>query len=77
MGSGDKMDTEEEMVRDDFAWRDVRYDKAGDFTDAEREAREKRRGLWADTNPVPPWEYLSPAPTAAASVPPSRPGKPA
>jgi len=45
------------MVRDGFAWRYVRYDKAGEFTDAEREAREKRRGLWADPNPVPPWEY--------------------
>jgi len=46
-----------EMVRDGFAWRNVRYDKAGEFTDAEREAREKRRGLWADANPVPPPEY--------------------
>ncbi len=27
-----------EMVRDGFAWR---YDKAGEFTDAERQAREK------------------------------------
>jgi endonuclease YncB( thermonuclease family) len=42
-----------EMVRDDFAWRYARYDKAREFTDAEREAREKRRGLWADPNPVP------------------------
>jgi endonuclease YncB( thermonuclease family) len=46
-----------EMGRDGFAWRNVRYDKAGEFTDAERGAREKRRGLWADPNPVPPWEY--------------------
>jgi endonuclease YncB( thermonuclease family) len=37
-----------EMVRDGFTWRYVRYDKAGEFTDAEREAREKQRGLWAD-----------------------------
>jgi micrococcal nuclease len=46
-----------EMVRDGFAWRYVRYDKAGEFTNAEREAREKRRSLWADPNPVPCWEY--------------------
>jgi endonuclease YncB( thermonuclease family) len=57
MASGDKMETEKEMVRDGFAWRVVRYDNAGEFTDAVREAREKRRGLWADPNPVPPWEY--------------------
>jgi endonuclease YncB( thermonuclease family) len=43
--------------RDGFAWRYVRYDKAGEFTDAECETQEKRRGLWADPNPVPPWEY--------------------
>jgi endonuclease YncB( thermonuclease family) len=57
MGDGDKMETEKELVRDGFAGRYVRYDKAGEFTDAEREAREKRRGLWAESNPVPPWEY--------------------
>jgi endonuclease YncB( thermonuclease family) len=42
------------MVRDGMAWR---YDKGDEFTAAEREAREKRRGLWADPNPVAPWEY--------------------
>jgi endonuclease YncB( thermonuclease family) len=41
-----------EMVRDGYAWRYVRYDKAGEFTDSEREAREKRRVLWADLHPV-------------------------
>jgi hypothetical protein len=46
-----------ETVRDGFAWRYVRYDKAGEFTDAEHEAREKRRGLWADPNPILLWEY--------------------
>jgi len=46
-----------EMVRDGFTWCYVRYDKAGEFTDAKREAREKRRGLWADPNPVPLREF--------------------
>jgi endonuclease YncB( thermonuclease family) len=54
MASGERMETEKEMVRDGFAWRYVRYDKAGEFSDAVREAREKRRGLWADQNPVVP-----------------------
>jgi endonuclease YncB( thermonuclease family) len=27
------------------------------YEDAERQARRKRRGLWSDPNPVPPWEW--------------------
>jgi len=42
-----------EMVCDGFAWRYVRYDKAEEFTDAEREAREKRRGLWGRSESGP------------------------
>jgi micrococcal nuclease len=57
MATGERMETEKELVRDAFTWRYVWYDKAGEFTDAEREAREKRRGLWADRNSVLPWEW--------------------
>jgi endonuclease YncB( thermonuclease family) len=46
-----------EMVRDGFAWRYVTYDKPGEFTAAEADAREHRRGLWADKDPEPPWEW--------------------
>lgn len=46
-----------EMVKDGFAWRYVQYDKPGEFTAAEDDAREHRRGLWADSNPMPPWEW--------------------
>ncbi len=27
------------------------------YADAENEARAARRGLWADAEPVPPWDY--------------------
>jgi len=54
MANSDKMEIEKELVRDGFAWRCVWYAKAGEFTDAEREAREKHRGLWTEPNPVPP-----------------------
>jgi endonuclease YncB( thermonuclease family) len=46
-----------EMVVDGFAWRYVQYDKPGEFTAAEDAAHERRRGLWADPNPTPPWEW--------------------
>jgi micrococcal nuclease len=46
-----------EMVRDGFAWRYVQYDKPGEFTAAESDAREHHRGLWADAHPMPPWEF--------------------
>jgi endonuclease YncB( thermonuclease family) len=46
-----------EMVRDGFAWRYPQYDKPREFEEAENNAREQRRGLWADSDPVPPWEW--------------------
>jgi endonuclease YncB( thermonuclease family) len=46
-----------ERSGDGFAWRCPQYDKPGEFTTAEANAREHRRGLWADPNPVPPWEW--------------------
>ena len=46
-----------EMVSDGFAWRYVQYDRTGEFTAAEADAREHGRGLWADKDPVPPWEW--------------------
>ena len=46
-----------EMVADGFAWRYPQYDKPGEFTAAETDAREHHRGLWADKDPVPPWEW--------------------
>jgi hypothetical protein len=57
MANGERMETDKELVRDGFALRYVRFDNAGEFTDADREAREKRCRLWADKNPIPPWEW--------------------
>jgi endonuclease YncB( thermonuclease family) len=46
-----------EMVQDGFAWRYSQYDKPGELSAAETEARDHRRGLWTDPNPVPPWKW--------------------
>ncbi len=48
------------MVREGLAWAYRRYlsaPYASEYLDAEREARAKRRGLWQQPNPSPPWEY--------------------
>ena len=46
-----------------LAWLYRKYSKdqspedAGRYEFAEQEARAKRVGLWADRNPVPPWDW--------------------
>ena len=46
-----------QMVVDGFAWRYPQYDKDGTYTAAEQEARKAGSGLWADSEPVPPWQW--------------------
>lgn len=43
------------MVEAGFAWAYRHYSDA--FVDMEASARAARKGLWADANPVPPWEF--------------------
>ncbi|MEI6239393.1 MAG: thermonuclease family protein [Planctomycetia bacterium] len=45
------------LVKDGLAWHYVRYDQSPELAAAEREAREAKRGVWADTESVPPWEW--------------------
>jgi micrococcal nuclease len=45
------------QVRSGMAWRFPRNHKAGEFTAAEADAREQRRGFRGDPNPVPAWEW--------------------
>ena len=52
-----------EQVREGSAWVYTQYLKelpAADrqrYLEAEREAKEERRGLWRDREPEPPWEW--------------------
>ncbi len=50
-----------EMVAEGWAWHYRQYSKSKELEAAERGAREKRLGLWADKDPVPPWEYRRPS----------------
>ena len=48
----------QELVREGFCWWYRKY-AAGDRTleRFETEAKEAKRGLWAEPNPMPPWEW--------------------
>ncbi|MCZ7563803.1 MAG: thermonuclease family protein [Burkholderiales bacterium] len=52
-----------EQVRAGMAWHYKRFESEQtpqarvEFADAEGRARTARRGLWADKNPTPPWEW--------------------
>lgn len=46
-----------EMLRAGYAWHYSYFDKTKAYIQAEKEAKERREGLWADENPVNPYEY--------------------
>ena len=52
-----------EQVTRGFAWHYKAYEREQSANDrklydfAEQEARARRRGLWADVDPTPPWDY--------------------
>jgi micrococcal nuclease len=68
-----------EMLKDGWAWHFKKYNQNAILAAAEIEAREAKRGIWADKDPMPPWEYRDlpqaprPPPVARRSEPPSRP----
>jgi endonuclease YncB( thermonuclease family) len=45
------------LVQAGFAWRWPYDGRRDELRDLQREARQAARGLWADPQPVPPWEY--------------------
>lgn len=45
------------MVQSGAAWVYERYNTDNSLPDLQRVAQEQKRGLWADSNPVPPWEW--------------------
>ncbi|MBK8491955.1 MAG: thermonuclease family protein [Saprospirales bacterium] len=47
----------EEMLQLGMAWHYKRYNKDPRWADLEEEARQARRGLWADKEPIAPWEW--------------------
>ncbi|TXG50027.1 hypothetical protein EZV62_025902 [Acer yangbiense] len=48
---------QELMLKKGLAWHYTAYDKRQEFARWERQARDKRIGLWASSNPEKPWEW--------------------
>lgn len=47
-----------ELVKDCWCWWYRKYAAGNaEFERLETEAREAKKGLWADPHPVPPWEW--------------------
>ena len=46
-----------EMVAEGWAWHYKQYSSDQNLAAAEIKAREARKGLWHDGNPVPPWDW--------------------
>lgn len=51
------LDANAEQVRRGMAWVFDRYVKDRSLYDLQDEARQAKRGLWADPTPVEPWEW--------------------
>lgn len=47
----------EEIVREGFAWHYKHFSRDPKLATAEREARQKKAGLWSGPTPMAPWEY--------------------
>jgi len=47
-----------ELIREGFCWWYRKYVPGNAVLEGlEKKAREGRKGLWADPQPVPPWEW--------------------
>jgi endonuclease YncB( thermonuclease family) len=45
------------LVEAGLAWHYKKYSDDDSYDALERQAREAKRGLWADEDPMPPWEW--------------------
>jgi micrococcal nuclease len=51
------VDVNLQMVKEGMAWHYRKYSKSVELARAEAEAKAGKKGLWADPNPVPPWDF--------------------
>lgn len=53
----DGMNVNEEMVNHGYAWHFEKYCSCEKLENLQKNAKEKKRGLWTDSNPTPPWAF--------------------
>ena len=51
------VDVNAKMIEDGWAWHYKNYNDEERLSKLEVEARKTKRGLWADPNPLAPWDY--------------------
>lgn len=47
----------EELVRNGLGWHYKQYSNDPVLAELEEKAREEKKGLWTDEDPIPPWEW--------------------
>lgn len=52
-----KSNVNELQVKQGYAWHYKAYSKSKELESAQKYAKVKKLGLWADKEPIPPWEY--------------------
>jgi len=53
----DKKSLNEELLKAGMAWHYKEYNRETKLADMELSAKSRKLGLWADKNPVPPWNF--------------------
>ncbi len=53
----DGLHINKEMLKLGLSWHYKRYSDDVELDSLERDARQNRRGLWSEKNPIPPWEW--------------------
>lgn len=53
----DKRNVNELLLQAGWAWHFKKYDQNARWAAMEHQARRNRKGLWADPNPIAPWDW--------------------
>jgi len=52
-----RMNVNERMLQQGFAWHDTRYDTNPAWSAYAEKARQSKKGLWSSDSPIPPWVW--------------------